>query len=108
MSDVEREVLKMFDGSKPVEEDLFETSSINQLAWTLAVVFAGVVVWLSIALVNAENQRYALMSNKCADPVFKGEIDKRCLVTVHSRDHWWEHWWYAATNLSPPVPVPGK
>ena len=104
MSDVEREVLKMFDGSKPVEEDLFETSNVNQLAWTLVVLFAGIIVWLSIALVNAENQRNALMSNKCPDPVFKGEIDKRCLVLVRSRDHWWEHWWYAVSHMTPPSP----
>lgn len=103
MSDVEREVLKMFDGSKPVEEDLFETSNVNQLAWTLVALFAGLVIWLSIALVNAENQRNALMTNKCPDPIFKGEIDKRCLALVRSREHWWEHWWYAATHVSPPA-----
>jgi hypothetical protein len=108
MSDVEREVLKMYDRSKPVDEDLFETSNVNQLAWTLAVLFAGVIVWLSIALVNAENQRYALMTNKCADPLFKGEIDKHCLVMVHSRDHWWEHWWYAASHVVPSGPTPAK
>ncbi len=104
MSDVEREVLKMFDGSKPADEDLFETSNVNQLAWTLAVLFGGLAIWLSIALVNVENQRYALMTNKCPDPVFKGEIDKRCLVHVHSREHWWEHWWYAFTHVTPPDP----
>ena len=104
MSDVEREVLKMFDGSKPVDEDLFETSNVNQLAWTLAAVFGGLVIWLSIALVNAENQRYALMTNKCPDPVFKGEIDKRCLVLVRSREHWWQHWWYGVSHVTPPDP----
>jgi hypothetical protein len=104
MSDVEREVLKMFDGSKPREEDLFETSNVNQLAWTLVVLLAGIVVWLCIALVNAENQRYALMSKKCQDPLFKGEVDQRCLATVHSRDHWWEHLGYAVTHMQPPAP----
>jgi hypothetical protein len=104
MSDVEREVLKIYDGSRPVEEDLFETSNVNQLAWTLAVLFAGIVIWLSIALVNAENQRYALMTNKCPDPLFKGSIDQQCLVMVHSRDHWWEHLWYAMTHVTPPKP----
>jgi hypothetical protein len=101
MSDVEREVLKMYDRSKPVDEDLFETSRINQLAWTLVVVLAGLVIWLCIALVNAENQRYALASGKCADPLFKGELDKKCLVMVRSRDHWWEHAWYAMTHVTP-------
>ncbi|MFC0250802.1 hypothetical protein [Massilia consociata] len=99
--DVEREVLKMYDGSRPNEEDLFETSNVNHVAWSLAVFFAGVAVWLAIALVNAENQRHALMTNKCPDPLFKGGIDKACLVTVRSRDHWWEHLWYGVTHVRP-------
>ncbi|WP_426176075.1 hypothetical protein [Massilia sp. TWR1-2-2] len=100
MSDAEQKLLKIYDGSKPVDEELFETSHINQVAWTLAVVFAGLVIWLCIALINAENQRYALMTNKCADPLFKGELDRKCLVTVRSRDHWWEHLGYAMTHLT--------
>jgi hypothetical protein len=102
-NDVEREgeVLKIYDRSKPVEEDLFETSNVNQLAWTLATVFGGLVIWLSIALVNAENQRYALETKKCADPIFKGELDQKCLVMVRSRDHWWQHLTYAMTHVSP-------
>ena len=98
-NDVEREVLKMYDGSRPNEDDLFETSHVNHVAWSLAVFFAGVAVWLAIALVNAENQRYALMTNQCPDPLFKGGIDKACLVTVHSREHWWEHLWYGVTHV---------
>jgi hypothetical protein len=99
MSDAERKLLKMYDGSMPNEEDLFETSHVNQLAWTLVVLFAFVIVWLCIALVNAENQRFALASGKCQDPLFKGELDVKCLVHVQSRDHWWEHLWYAATHV---------
>jgi len=101
MSDVEREVLKMYDRSRPNEDDLFETSNFNHLAWTLVVLCATIAVWLGIALVNAENQRYALMTNKCPDPVFKGEIDRNCLLTVHSRNHWWDHLWYGATHVRP-------
>lgn len=101
MSDVENKILKIYDGSRPNEEDLFETSHVNQLAWTLVVVLAGVVLWLSIALVNAENQRFALVSGKCADPVFKGELDKKCLELVNSRAHWWQHLWYGVTHLQP-------
>jgi hypothetical protein len=108
MSDIEKKVLQMFDRSKPAEEDLFETSHVNQIAWSLAVLFAGIIFWLCIALVNAENQRYALMTNKCADPLFKGEVDQRCLVVVRSRDHWWQHLWYAMTNVTPTPPEPGK
>lgn len=104
MSDVEEKLLKIYDGSKPVEDDLFETSNVNQLAWTLVAVLTGIVLWLCIALVNAENQRHALMTKQCADPVFKGEIDQRCLLTVSSRDHWWEHLWYGVTHLRPANP----
>jgi hypothetical protein len=102
MSDVEQKLLKIYDGSKPVDEELFETSHINQVAWTLAVVLAGLVMWLCVALINAENQRHALMTNKCADPLFKGELDHKCLVTVRSRDHWWQHLGYAMTHVTPP------
>jgi hypothetical protein len=104
----EKEVLKIYDGSRPRDEDLFETSNVNHVAWSLAVLFAGIAIWLSIALVNAENQRYALVTNKCPDPVFKTGIDQRCMLTVRSRDHWWEHWWYAATHLVPSAPKSPK
>ena len=78
----------------------------NLLSATLAlvVVFAFAILWLCIALVNAENQRYALMTNKCADPLFKGEIDRQCLVMVHSREHWWQHLWYGVSHVKPPRP----
>jgi hypothetical protein len=104
MSDAERDILKIYEGSRPKEENLFETSNVNQLAWTLVVVFAFATLWLCIALVNAENQRYALMTNKCPDPLFKGEIDRQCLVMVHSREHWWEHLWYGVSHVKPPRP----
>jgi hypothetical protein len=104
MNEVEEKLLKMYDGSKPVEEDLFETSNVNQLAWTLVVILAGVVLWLSIALINAENQRHALITNQCPDPVFKGAVDQRCLALVNSRDHWWEHLWHGMTHLRPANP----
>jgi hypothetical protein len=99
MSDVEKKILKIYDGSRPVEEDLFETNMINQVAWTLVVLFAGLAVWLAIALVNAENQRNALMTKQCADPVFKGEVDVVCIKVVNSRPHWWNHLWYGMTHL---------
>jgi len=109
MSDVEGKILKMYDKSKPETEDLFDSSNWNHLAWCLTVAFGGLVVWLSIALVNAENQRNALMTNKCPDPVFKGSIDHQCLRTVRSRDHWWEHLWYGATHIKPEQPPkPGR
>ena len=101
MSEGERKVLEMYEGARPREEDLFEISHVNHVAWSLAVILFGLVIWLCIALVNAENQRYALMTNKCQDPVFKTGVDKACLYTVRSRDHWWEHLWYGFTHVKP-------
>lgn len=106
MSDVEGKILRIYDKSKPEDEDLYEISHVNHWAWSLAVVLAGFVVWLCIALVNAENQRYALMTDKCQDPLFAGSIDKQCLVTVRSRDHWWQHLAYAMTHVAPEGSVP--
>ncbi|CAN7358333.1 MULTISPECIES: hypothetical protein [Duganella] len=97
----EGEVMKIYKESSPVIESLFEWAYINHVAWSLAVLALGFIVWLVIALTNAENQRNALMTKQCADPVFKGELDKKCLRTVHSREHWWEHVTYALTHVSP-------
>jgi hypothetical protein len=109
MSEKEGKVLKIYDGSRPRDEDLYDLTWVNQVAWTLAVVFAGIVVWLAIALVNAENQRFALISGQCGDPVFKGSFDQKCLSVVHSRAHWWEHLWYGMTHVSPEAPKkPGR
>lgn len=108
MSEKEGKVLKIYDGSRPLDEDLFETSHVNQVAWTLVVLLGGLVFWLAIALVNAENQRNALMRKQCADPIFAGEIDQRCMATVHSREHWWEHLWYGLNHLSPPPAPPRR
>jgi hypothetical protein len=106
MSDVEGKILKIYDKSAPDEEHLFDSSNWNHLAWTLVVVLAGLVFWLAIALVNAENQRNALMTKQCEDPVFKAEIDRQCLMTVHSREHWWQHLWYGMRHVTPEAPEP--
>jgi hypothetical protein len=99
--EAEGKILKIYDGSRPLDEDLYEMTRVNQLAWTLVVLVAGLAVWLAIALINAENQRYALLGKQCQDPVFKGETDLACLQVVSSRPHWWEHLWYGMTHLKP-------
>jgi hypothetical protein len=106
MSNAEGKILKIYDKSKPDEEHLFDSSNWNHLAWTLVVVLAGLVFWLAVALVNAENQRNALVSKQCQDPIFKGEIDQQCLLTVHSREHWWQHLWYGMRHVKPEAPAP--
>lgn len=101
MSDGERKVLELYEGARPRDEELFETSNVNHIAWSLVVILFGLVIWLCIVLVNAENQRHALITNKCPDPVFKSGVDKACLYTVRSRDHWWEDLWYGVTHFRP-------
>jgi len=97
--DKEERILRMFDKSSPQDEDLFETSYVNHVAWSIAVVALGLVVWLSVALVRAENQRYALEKGMCRDPVFKEQVDQPCLKLAESRDHWWEHLWFGLTHV---------
>lgn len=72
---------------------------MKNLSWSVLAVLVAVMFWLSLALVNAENQRYAMLSKACADPVFKGEIDSRCLETVQSRPHWWQHLGHALMHV---------
>ena len=60
-------VMKIYKESSPVIETLFEWAYINHVAWSLAAVLLGVVVWLVVALTNAENQRNALITKQCAD-----------------------------------------
>jgi hypothetical protein len=59
----------------------------------------GGVIWLALALVSAENVRHGLMSGLCADPVYKGEIDAKCLASMQSRTHWWQHLQHGLTHL---------
>ena len=98
---VEAEVMKIYKESSPMMENLFEWAYINHVAWSLVVVFLGLILWLSVALINAENQRNALITKQCADPIFKGELDKKCLRNVQSREHWWQHLTYALNHTSP-------
>jgi uncharacterized membrane protein YeiB len=102
----EGDVMKIYKESAPVIETLYERAYINHIAWSVAVLALGMIVWLMLALANAENQRNALLTKQCADPVFKGEVDLICLRTVHSREHWWQHISYALTNLQPEKPPP--
>jgi hypothetical protein len=73
--------------------------TMKQLPWTLLAIAFGLLVWVGSAVVHAENQRNALMTGACADPVFKGEVSKKCLADVNSRAHWWQHLAYAMSHL---------
>jgi hypothetical protein len=101
MENREDGVMKMIRESEPNEADLFERPWINHFAWTSVILLCALVFWMALALVNAENQRNALANKGCRDRVFKEEVDKVCLLTVQSREHWWEHLIYAMRHTSP-------
>ena len=101
MEQREEDVMRAYRESAPDEAGLVQHSWVNHLAWTLVVVLTGLVFWLVVALVNAENQRNALASKQCRDQVFKEDIDRTCLLTVKSREHWWEHLVYAMKHTKP-------
>ncbi|MBG6220222.1 MULTISPECIES: hypothetical protein [unclassified Janthinobacterium] len=72
---------------------------MKQLPWTLCALAFALLAWLAIAIVNVENQRNALAGKACVDPTFKNEIDAKCLASVQSREHWWQHLGYAMTHF---------
>ena len=72
---------------------------MKQLPWTLCVLAVALVAWLALAVVNVENQRNALVTKACVDPAFKNEVDAKCLASVHTREHWWQHLTYAMTHF---------
>ena len=45
--------------------------------------------------------RNALVTKACVDPAFKNEVDAKCLASVQSREHWWQHLGYAMTHFRP-------
>jgi hypothetical protein len=101
MSDTEKEVMTIYRESAPDEDRLFWQSHVNHFAWSLLLIVIAFCFWLVVALANAENQRNAYALNKCADPMFKGEVVAQCLKTVRTREHWWQHVYFALTHTSP-------
>jgi hypothetical protein len=74
---------------------------MKYVSWALLAAALALAGWLALALVNAENQRNALMTKACAIPVSKGDTDRKCLATVQTRASWWQHFSYAMTHLRP-------
>ncbi|WP_317203686.1 hypothetical protein [Janthinobacterium sp.] len=97
MKEKEEGVMAMYRESLP-EEYFDEPDTTNHLAWSLLTIVAALVVWLLISLSNAENQRHALLTKACQDRVFPAETDLKCLTMVRTRDHWWQHVYYALTH----------
>lgn len=60
---------------------------------TLMVVLAVLVLWMGVALVRVENERYALVTGMCRTSI--GTADLACLERTSTRTHWMWHLWYA-------------
>lgn len=100
MKEKEKSVMAMYREARS-GEFVGEASHFNHLAWSLLAIAVGLILWLLIALVNAENQRNALSTRVCQDRVFPTELDMQCLSMVQTRGHWWQHAYYALTHLRP-------
>jgi hypothetical protein len=98
MKEKEEGVMAMYRDSLPPDY-VEEADTTNYFGWTLLSMALGLVAWVLISRSNAENQRNALMTKACQDPVFAAEIDRKCLSMVRTRDHWWEHVYYALGHL---------
>ena len=101
MSEAEKKVLNMYGESMPTEAPPPEPTWVNHIVLTLLVLALAMIVWLTLALVNAENQRNAYATKACPDPVFPGAADPKCMAGVKTREHWWDHVGYALTHLHP-------
>jgi len=69
---------------------------MKQLPWILCALVLALAAWLALAVVATENQRNALLGKACTS-----QSDARCLQSVQSREHWWQHLGYAMTHLRP-------
>ena len=100
MKDKEKEkgVMAMYHDSLP-REYIGEPDTTNHFAWSVLAIALGLAVWLVISLSNVENQRNALITKACQDRVFPAELDMKCLTLVRSREHWWQHVYYALSHL---------
>lgn len=99
--DKQQGVIAMIDKGMPSDLPAEQPDTVNHLAWSLLAVAVLVIAWLTIALINAENQRNAYASGLCKDPLFKNEVEALCLKSVDTREHWWQHIGYAMTHLNP-------
>ena len=95
MNENEKKVMAIYRETRPPSVFVGAPSTVNHLAWSLLAIAVGLIIWLTIAVTHAENQRYALMTRVCQDRVFDAELDLHCLDFVQSREHWWQHVHYA-------------
>lgn len=67
-----------------------------KLSVVLSSVLSLLVVWLCVALVRVENERYALFLGMCRSAQIAGApVDATCLAEVQTRTSWLWHLFYA-------------
>jgi hypothetical protein len=69
---------------------------MKKLPWTLLGIALVLVLWLALALLNAEGQREEMLARACAGPLAKGVAAPQCAVLGQ---HWWQHLAYALTHV---------
>ena len=99
MNENEKKVMAIYRETRPPSVFVGAPSTVNHLAWSLLAIAVGLILWLTIAIVNAENLRQALATKACRDRVFYAELDQRCLAFVQTRDHWWQHLQHGLIHL---------
>lgn len=60
----------------------------SQLLWVIAVLIA-LLLWIGVALVRVENERYALLIGLCKVGI--SVTDNTCLINIQTRTAWWWH-----------------
>ena len=98
MNEKEKKLMAIYRETRPPSVFVGAPGTTSHLPWSLLAIAVGLMLWLAIAVVNAENLRHALVSKSCQDRVFPAELDQRCLAFVQTRDHWWQHLHYALVH----------
>jgi len=70
---------------------------MKKLPWVLLGAALVLVLWMALALLNAEGQRETMMARACAGPLAKGVAPPQCAVLAG--EHWWQHLGYALTHV---------
>ena len=58
------------------------------------------IIWLTVALVRTENERYAMTLGMCMKEAPFVSADYECLKTIRTRTAWWWHVYYALRGSS--------
>lgn len=77
-------------------QEMTEQNSIPRWCYVAIALLGVLVVWMGIALVRVENERYALAVGMCSYDMLKPE--HMCNASVQTRTHWIWHIIFALFN----------